>query len=124
MVSGRSDIEDDLGRLRAEIASLADLPALSPQFSAWLRNLHEVVEANFGAHSDEMRQLRAISPELPSEFYDSVATRLESLGMDEKLTKALLMALNKDGPQKVFKQHLYDYGELIASIILGLQAKR
>jgi hypothetical protein len=121
LVGERSVIED-LSRLRAEIATLADLPALSPQFSAWLRNLHGVVKANFGAHSDEMRQLCAISPELPSEFYDSIATRLESLGLNEKLTNALLLALNKDGPQNVFKQRLHDYEELITTIIQGLQS--
>jgi hypothetical protein len=123
LVSERSGIED-LGQLRAEIATLVDLPALSPQFSAWLRKLYEVVEANFGVQSDEMRQLRAISPELPSEFYDSVATRLESLGLNEKLTNALLLALNKDGPEKVFKQRLHDYEELITTMIHGLQSSR
>ena len=123
MVSERSGIEE-LGQLRAEIATLVDLPALSPQFSAWLRKLYEVVEANFGVQSDEMRQLRAISPELPSEFYDSIATRLESLGLNEKLTNALLLALNKDGPQKVFKQRLHDYEELITTMIHGLQSSR
>lgn len=124
MVGEHSDIEIDLGQLRAEIATLAELPALSPQFSAWLRKLYRLVETNFGVHSDEMRQLRAISPELPSEFYDSVATRIESLGMDEKLTKTLLMALNKEGPQKIFKQRLSDYDELIATMIHGLRSSR
>jgi len=124
LVGEHSDIEIDLGQLRAEIATLAELPALSPQFSAWLRKLYRLVETNFGVHSDEMRQLRAISPELPSEFYDSVATRIESLGMDEKLTKTLLMALNKEGPQKIFKQRLSDYDELIATMIHGLRSSR
>jgi hypothetical protein len=70
----RSSIEDDLDQLRTEIAALRNFPPLSPQFVTWLGNLLLLVEGRFGVSSDEMRQLRAISPELPSEFYDSVAT--------------------------------------------------
>ena len=45
---------------------------------------------------DELRDLRAISPELPSEFYDSIAGRLNALRLSEELKSQLLTKLNKD----------------------------
>jgi hypothetical protein len=120
----RSSIEDDLDQLRTEIAALRNFPPLSPQFVTWLGNLLLLVEGRFGVSSDEMRQLRAISPELPSEFYDSVATRLESLGLNEQLSNALFLSLHKDAPQKIFKQRLDEYDDFIAAIIYGLRSRR
>ena len=124
MAGERSSIEDDFGELRDGDRDPSEFAPLSPQFAAWLGKLLLLVEGRFGASSDEMRQLRAITPELPSEFYASVATRLESLGPNEQLSNALFLALDKDVPQKIFKQRLYEYDEFIASIIYGLQSKR
>jgi hypothetical protein len=116
-----SSFEVELSQLRAEIARLRELPALSPEFVSRLGRLFGLVEACFGPDSDEMRQLRATSPELPSEFYDSIAARLGSLGLDEKATSRLLTGLNRDLPQTIFRNRLYDYDDLIASMIVGLR---
>jgi hypothetical protein len=120
----RSSIEDDLGQLRTEIAALRNLPPLSPQFAAWLRRLFLLVESHFGASSDEIRQLRAILPEVPSEFYDSIVARLELLGSNSNLSNALFLSLYQDAPQQIFNQRLYQYEEFITSIIYGLHSGR
>ena len=124
MVSDHSSIEDKLNRLRAEIATLRNLPALSLEFTTWLCKLFALVEAGFGINSDEMRQLRAISPELPSEFYDSVADRLGAMGLSEKWKSHLLAKLNKDGPETLFRRRLYEYDDLVAAMIHGLRTER
>ena len=124
MAGERSSTEDDLDELRTEIATLRTLPPLSPQFVTWLRKLLLLVEGRFGVSSDEMRQLRAISPELPSEFYDSIAARLELLGSNIELSKALFLSLYKDAPQQIFNKRLYEYEEFITSIIYGLHSSR
>ena len=90
----------------------------------WHGKLFSLVEAGFGADSDEMRNLRAISPELPSEFYDSVADRLGSLALDDKLKSELLAKLQKDTPEAVFRRRLYDYDDFIAALLLGLRSGR
>jgi hypothetical protein len=100
------------------------LPALSREFTTWLSKLFALVEAGFGINSDEMRQLRAISPELPSEFYDSVADRLGAVGLSEKWKSHLLTKLNKDVPETIFMRRLYDYEDLIAAMIHGLRTER
>jgi hypothetical protein len=123
-LNDRCSIELELSALRSEIAAFANLPVLSPQFATWLGKLFSLVEAGFGADSDEMRDLRAISPELPSEFYDSVTDRLGSLGLDEKWTSQLLAKLYNDVPEGVFRRRLYDYDDLIAALILGLRSSR
>lgn len=117
-------IESDLGQLRSEIPALLDLPPLSPQFVTWLGKLLLLVEAGFGKESVELRRLRTISPELPSEFYDSVATRLQSLGMNKTMTSSLLVKLYKDVPKKILQQRLRDYDELIGTMIYDLQSNR
>ena len=122
MAGDRAGFEAALSELRAEIAGLANLPALSPEFVNWLGRLFDLVKAGFGPDSDEIRQLRAISPELPSEFYDSIAARIGSLGLDRKLTNQLLTGLNKDQPEAVFRRRLYDYDDLIASMIVSLRS--
>jgi hypothetical protein len=99
-------IEYKLKQLRAEIATLRNLPALSQEFTTWLGKLFTLVEAGFGINSDELRDLRAISPELPSEFYDSVAGRLGAMGLSEELKSQLLTKLNKDGPETIFMRRL------------------
>ena len=124
MASDHSSIEYKLNQLRAEIATLRNLPALSREFTTWLGKLHELVEASFGINSDEMRDLQAISPELPSEFYDSVAGRLGAMRLSEKLKSQLLTKLNKDGPETIFVRRLYDYDDLIAAMIHGLRTQR
>ena len=124
MASGHSSIEYKLNQLRAEIAALRNLPALSLEFTTWLSKLFALVEAGFGINSDEMHQLRAISPELPSEFYDSVADRLGAMGLSEKWKSHLLTKLNKDGPETIFMRRLYDYDGLIAAMIHGLRTQR
>jgi hypothetical protein len=83
LASDHSSVEYKLNQLRAEIATLRNLPVLSLEFTIWLSKLFALVEAGFGINSDEMRQLRAISPELPSD-YDSVADRLDAVGLSEK----------------------------------------
>jgi hypothetical protein len=123
-LNDRSTIELDLSRLRDEIAMLAKLPVLSPQFTTWLRKLFSLVEAGFGADSDELRDLRAIAPELPSEFYDSVADRLSSLGLDESSTRELFAKLHKDAPKAIFKRRLQDYDELIGALIHGIRSRQ
>lgn len=122
MVGDRSRIEGELKQLRAKIATLLKLPALSREFATWLGKLFALVEAGFGINSDEMHQLRAISPELPSEFYDSVADRLGSLGLNDKQTDELLMRLHKDVPQTVFRRRMYHYDDLIAAMLPSLQS--
>jgi hypothetical protein len=121
LAGDRLDFEAGLSRLRAEIAGLSNRPALSPEFVKWLGKLLDLVKACFGPDSDEMRQLRAISPELPSEFYDSIEARIGSLGLDSKSADRLLAGLNRDLPQTIFRNRLYDYDDLIASMILGLR---
>ena len=101
MASDHSSIEYKLDQLRAEIAALRNLPALSPEFTIWLSKLFALVEVGFGINSDELRDLRAISPELPSEFYDGVADRLDAVGLSEKLKSQLLTKLNKDVPETI-----------------------
>lgn len=96
MASDHSSIENKLNQLRAEIAALRNLPALSLEFTTWLSKLFALVEAGFGINSDEMHQLRAISPELPSEYYDSVADRLGAMELSEKWKSRLLTKLIKD----------------------------
>ena len=123
MKSERSSIEDELRKLRAEIASLRKATALSPQFVTWHHKLYELIEAAYGVDSNEMREFRALSPELPSEFYDSVEARLKLVGLNEKFTNALLMKLYKDVPQNVFEQRLHDYDELIATLVFGLSKR-
>ena len=104
--------------------ALRNLPALSLEFTTWLGKLFTLVEASFGINSDEMRDLQAISPELPSEFYDSVAGRLAAMGLSEKWKSQLLTKLNKDGPETIFMRRLYDYDDLIAAMIHGLRTER
>jgi hypothetical protein len=116
-----TDLEAELGRLRAEIANLSNLPALSSEFVDWLGKLLDLVKARFGADSDEMRRLRAISPELPSEFYDSIGERIGLVGLDRNSTNRLLIGLNRDLPQEIFRRRLYDYDDLMASMIVGLR---
>jgi len=98
LASDHSSIEYKLDQLRAEIAALRNLPALSPEFTIWLSKLFALVEVGFGINSDELRDLRAISPEispeLPSEFYDNVSGRLSALGLSEKLKSQLLTKPN------------------------------
>jgi hypothetical protein len=120
-VVDRRGVEDQLNQLRPEIATLLNLPVLSPEFTAWLDKLFVVVKAGFGVNSDEMRQLRAISPELPSEFYDSVAERLGSLVSDEDRRNQLLAKLHNDVPQTIFRRRLHEYDDLIGAMIHGLQ---
>jgi hypothetical protein len=122
-VSDHSGIEGNLNQLRAEIATLRNLPALSPEFASWLRKLFALVKVGFGRNSDEMGQLCAISPELPSEFYDSVADRLDALGLDEKSKNQLLSRLNNDVPEAIFERRLHDYDDLIAAMIHGLRSR-
>ena len=124
MASDHSSIEYKLNQLRAEIATLRNLPALSLEFTTWLGKLFALVEADFGINSDEMRELRAISPELPSEFYDSVADRLGAVGLSEKLHGQLLTKLNKDVPETFFRRRLDDYDDFIAAMIHGLRTDR
>jgi hypothetical protein len=71
-----------------------------------------------------MRRLRAIPQELPSEFYDSVADRLDAVGLSEKLKSQLLTKLNKDIPETFFRRRLYDYDDLITAMIHGLRTER
>jgi len=98
-VGDRSSIESELNQLRAEIPTLLNLPALSPEFSNWLGKLFTLVKADFGWNSEEIHQLRAISPELPSEFYDSVEKRLGAMGgiapLDVELGGQALPALSR-----------------------------
>ena len=124
MVSDHSSIEYKLNQLRAEVATLRNLPALSLEFTNWLSRLFALVEVSFGINLDELRDLRAISPELPSEFYDSVAGRLGALGLSAKLKSHLLTKLNKDGPETIFMRRLYDYDALLAAVIHGLRTER
>jgi hypothetical protein len=124
LIRDQSSIEYKLSQLRAEIATLRNLPALSLEFATWLSKLLALVEAGFGINSDEMRQLRAISPELPSEFYDRVADRLGAVGFSEKERNYLLTILNKDVPEAIFMRRLYDYDDLIAAMIHGLRSER
>jgi hypothetical protein len=124
LIRDQSSIEYKLSQLRAEIATLRNLPALSLEFATWLSKLLALVEAGFGINSDEMRQLRAISPELPSEFYDRVADRLGAVGFSEKERNYLLTTLNKDVPEAIFMRRLYDYDDLIAAMIHGLRTER
>jgi hypothetical protein len=118
-LASKRELNAALKRLRSEIAALSVLPPLSPQFTSWLERLFALVEANFGSHSDELRQLRAIAPELPSEFFDSVQSRFAALGFDEKLSDALLMKLNKEVPVDIFRKRLRDYDEFVASLVLS-----
>jgi hypothetical protein len=97
---------------------------LSLEFTTWLGKLFALVEASFSINSDEMRQLRSISPELPSEFYDSVADRLGVMGLSEKWKSHLLTKLNKDAPETFFRRRLDDYDDLIAAMIRGLRTDR
>jgi hypothetical protein len=122
LVGDRSNFESELSELRAEIANLANLPALSPEFVTWLSKLFGLVKECFGPDSDEMGQLRAISPELPSEFYDSISARIDALGLDRETTNQLLTGLNRDVPQAIFRQRLYGYDDLIASMIFSLRS--
>jgi len=124
LASDHSSIENKLNQLRAKIATLRNLPALSLEFTTWLSKLFALVEAGFGIHSDEMRQLRAIAPELPREFYESVADRLGAVGLSEKWKNQLLTKLNKDVPETIFMSRLYDYDDLITAMIHGLRAER
>ena len=124
MAGDHSSIEYKLDQLRAEIVALRNLPALSLEFTTWLGKLFTLVEASFGINSDEMRQLRSISPELPSEFYDSVADRLGAVGLSEKWKSQLLTKLNKDAPETFFRRRLDDYDDFIAAMIHGLRTER
>jgi hypothetical protein len=123
LVGDHSSIQDELSQLRVEIPTLLNLPALSPEFTSWLGKLFALVKAGFGLNSDEMRELRALSPELPSEFYDSVADRLGEMGLDEKSKNQLLTQLNKNAPEAIFKRRLHDYDDLITAMIHGLRTK-
>ena len=71
-----------------------------------------------------MRQLRAISPELPNEFYDSVADRLHAVRLSEKWKSHLLAKLNKDVPERIFVRRLYEYDDLITAMIHELRTER
>ena len=124
MVSDHSSIEYKLNQLRAEIVTLRNLPALSLEFTTWLGKLFTLVEASFGINSDEMRDLQTISPELPSEFYDSVAGRLGAVGLSEKLHNQLVTKLNKDVPETFFRRQLHEYDDLITAMIHGLRTER
>jgi hypothetical protein len=94
LANNNSSIEYKLSQLRAEIATLRNLPALSLELTNWLSKLFTLVEVSYGINSDELRDLRAISPELPSEFYDSVSGRLSAFGLSEKLKSQLLTKPN------------------------------
>ena len=124
MENDRRGIEHELNELRNEIATILNLPVLSPEFVIWLGKLFVLVESTFGVNSDEMRELRAISPELSSEFYDSMADRLDSLGLDDKLKRQILTKLYTDIPQTIFSRRLHDYDDLIAAIIQGIRSER
>ncbi len=124
MASDLSSIEYKLNQLRAEVATLRNFPALSLEFTTWLGKLFTLVEASFGINSDELRDLRAIFPELPSDFYDSVADRLSAVGLSEKEKNYLLTILNKDVPEAIFMRRLYDYDDLIAAMIHKLRTER
>jgi len=123
LASDHSSIEYKLDQLRGEIATLRNLPVLSLEFTDWLSRLFALVEVSFGINSDELRDLRAIFPELPSEFYDSVAGRLGAVGLSEKEKNCLLTILNKDVPEAIFMRRLYDYDDLIAAMIHGLRTE-
>jgi len=97
---------------------------LSPEFVSWLGKLFSLVQLGFGANSNEMHELRAIAPELPSEFYDSVAGRLISLGLSEDMISQLVTKLHQDIPNAVFKRRLQDYDEFIGALIVGLRSQR
>lgn len=97
---------------------------MSLEFAIWLSKLFALGEAGFGINSDELCDLRAISPELPSEFYDSIADRLDEVGLSEKMKNQLLTKLNKDGPETIFMRRLYEYDGLIATMIHELRAER
>lgn len=124
MLNDRRSIEHELNELRNEIATLLNLPVLSPEFTIWLGKLVALVETAFGINSEEMRELRAISPELPSEFYDSVTDRLGSLGLGDEWTRQILTKLYKDIPQTIFRRRLHDYDGLIAALIHGIRSER
>jgi hypothetical protein len=124
LASDHSSIEYELNQLCAEIATLRNLPVLSLEFTTWVSKLFALVEAGSGINSDEMRQLRAISRELPSEFYDSVAYRLNAVGLSEEWISHLLTKLNKDGAETIFMRRLHDYDDLIAAVIKGLRTER
>lgn len=121
MVDNRRD--DELNRLRAEIETLLKLPALSPEFGVWLGKLFECVKVRFGTNSDEMRELRTISPELPNEFYNHISEKLEALGLNENWRDELLRKLNREAPKSVFDKRLYEYDSFIGALIHGLQAR-
>jgi len=124
LLSDPSSTEDKLNQLRSEITILLDLPALSPQFMSWLGRLYVLVGAAFGSNSNEMRDLRALSPELPSEFYESIANRLGGLPLEEQFINQLITQLNMNSPEAIFGRRLHEYGDLIAAMIHGLRTKR
>lgn len=123
-MNDRSDIERQLDELRQEIAQLRDLPVLSAEFTVWLGKLAASVAAFFGTNSQEMRDLRAISPEFPSEFYDSVSDRLGLLQLDDAMKNQLLSKLYLDVPKAIFRRRLHEYDDLIGAVIHGLRKRR
>lgn len=112
-----NDPETELSKLRAEIAVLRKLAPLSSDFTAWLGRLFEFVKAQFGNDSAEMRELREISPELPSEFFDATSNKLESLPFEQKHKDQLLAKLNSEVPKSIFDKRLYEYDEFITGLI-------
>jgi hypothetical protein len=116
-VADNNGLDDELKKLRAEIATLLELPPLSREFGVWLDKLFEFVRARFGPDSAETRELRTISPELPSEFYDHVSEKLQTLGLGESWKNELLTKLNRNTPKAIFDKRLYEYDSFIASLI-------
>jgi hypothetical protein len=110
-------IEHELSKLREEFPILVELPALSPEFGAWLAKLFLVVKHGFGVSSNEMQELRSISPELPSEFYDVIERNLQSLDLNDEWTDELIKKLVNDVPQMNFRHRLYQYLEFIGACI-------
>jgi hypothetical protein len=123
IVNGGFNLRDEVTRLRDEIDVLRGLPVLSSEFATWLGKLAEVVAKEFGADSNELRQLRAITPELPSEFYDSVADRIEKVVPNRAVASELLTKLQSEAPAVMFQRRLHEYDDLIAAMLHGLQPK-
>jgi len=113
---------DELKSLRAEIVHLRILPALSSEFTAWVSKFFTIVKLIFGDNSSELSQLKALSPELPSEFYDTVAQRLLSINLTDKQRDELLLNLFRDLPEAQFRERLYEYDDLITAMINSLES--
>jgi hypothetical protein len=82
--------------------------------------LSKATAAGFGAESDYLRRLRVISPELPSEFYDSVADRLDAL---DARWKERLLAQLRDAPRSVNRRRLNDHDALIGTMLAEIRSQ-